>query len=112
MKSKWNIVPLRNLIGFISKGIAPAYAEDETETTIRVLNQKCNRNFQISYSESRLHDVSKKRVPSERYVKQNDIIINSTGKQNGKIVVKSKGAESPQIQRFWKVTINQNICRT
>lgn len=79
MKSKWNIVPLRNLIGFISKGIAPAYAEDETETTIRVLNQKCNRNFQISYSESRLHDVSKKRVPSERYVKQNDIIINSTG---------------------------------
>lgn len=35
-----------------------------------------------------------------------------TGKQNGKIVVKSKGAESPQIQHFWKVTINQNICRT
>lgn len=79
MKSKWNVVPLRNLIGFISKGIAPAYAEDKTETTIRVLNQKCNRNFQISYSESRLHDVSKKRVPSERYVKQNDILINSTG---------------------------------
>lgn len=38
--------------------------------------------------------------------------IIGTVKQNGKIVVKSKGAESPQIQHFWKVTINQNICRT
>ena len=40
------------------------------------------------------------------------IAINGLKKQNGKIVVKSKGAESPQIQHFWKVTINQNICRT
>ena len=39
-------------------------------------------------------------------------ILKDVMKQNGKIVVKSKGAESPQIQHFWKVTINQNICRT
>ena len=79
MTSKWYEVPLRELVGYISKGIAPSYAENETETTIRVLNQKCNRNFQISYAESRLHETVKKKVPADRYVKEHDILINSTG---------------------------------
>ena len=79
MTSKWHEVPLRDLVGYISKGIAPSYADDETDTTVRVLNQKCNRNYQISYSESRLHDTAKKKVPAERYVKRDDILINSTG---------------------------------
>ena len=79
MTSKWHEVPLRDLVGYISKGIAPSYADDETDTTIIVLNQKCNRNYQISYSESRLHDTAKKKVPAERYVKRDDILINSTG---------------------------------
>ena len=79
MASKWHEVPLRDLVGYISKGIAPSYADDETDTTVRVLNQKCNRNYQISYSESRLHDTAKKKVPAERYVKRDDILINSTG---------------------------------
>lgn len=79
MTSKWNEVPLRELVGYISKGIAPSYATEETETTVRVLNQKCNRNFQINYGDSRLHDTRKKKIPVERYVKPNDILINSTG---------------------------------
>lgn len=79
MTSKWHEVPLRELVGYISKGIAPSYAENETETTISVLNQKCNRNFQISYAESRLHETVKKKVPADRYVKEHDILINSTG---------------------------------
>ncbi len=79
MTSNWHVAPLRELVGFISKGIAPSYAKSETETTIRVLNQKCNRNYRISYSESRLHDIARKKVPLERYVKPNDILINSTG---------------------------------
>ena len=79
MTSEWHEVPLRELVGYISKGIAPSYAEEESETTIRVLNQKCNRNFQISYGDSRLHDTLKKKVPPERYVKPDDILINSTG---------------------------------
>ena len=79
MTSKWNEVPLRELVGYISKGIAPSYATEETETTVRVLNQKCNRNFQINYGDSRLHDTQKKKIPVERYVKPNDILINSTG---------------------------------
>ena len=79
MKSEWNKAPLRELVDYISKGIAPSYAERESKTTVRVLNQKCNRNFRISYSESRLHDLTKKKVPPERYVRVDDILINSTG---------------------------------
>ena len=79
MTSEWHEVPLRKLVGYISKGIAPSYAEEASETTIRVLNQKCNRNFRISYGDSRLHDTLKKKVPPERYVKPDDILINSTG---------------------------------
>ena len=79
MISEWKTSPLRDLVGFISKGIAPSYADEESETTIRVLNQKCNRNFRITYSESRLHDLSRKKVPVERFVRIDDILINSTG---------------------------------
>ena len=79
MTSEWHEVPLRELVGYISKGIAPSYAEEASETTIRVLNQKCNRNFRISYGDSRLHDTLKKKVPPERHVKPDDILINSTG---------------------------------
>ena len=79
MTSEWYEVPLRELVGYISKGIAPSYAEEASESTIRVLNQKCNRNFRISYGDSRLHDTLKKKVPPERYVKPDDILINSTG---------------------------------
>ena len=79
MTSEWKTSPLRDLVGFISKGIAPSYADEESETTVRVLNQKCNRNFRITYSESRLHDLSRKKVPTERFVRIDDILINSTG---------------------------------
>lgn len=79
MTSEWKTSPLRNLVGFISKGIAPSYADEESETTVRVLNQKCNRNFRINYSESRLHDLARKKVPVERFVREDDILINSTG---------------------------------
>ena len=63
MKSEWHKVPLRELVGYISKGIAPIYSEKSTGTTISVLNQKCNRNFQISYAEARLHNMTQKKVP-------------------------------------------------
>ena len=79
MTSEWKTSPLRDLVGFISKGIAPSYADEESETTVRVLNQKCNRNFRITYSESRLHDLTRKKVPAERFVRIYDILINSTG---------------------------------
>ena len=79
MKSEWHKVPLRELVGYISKGIAPIYSEKSTGTTISVLNQKCNRNFQISYAEARLHNMTQKKVPAERLIRKDDILINSTG---------------------------------
>lgn len=79
MKSEWKIEPLQNLISYIGKGIAPAYVEFEDENTVRVLNQKCNRNFRIDYKESRLHDLNKRSVPQDKFLRDGDILINSTG---------------------------------
>ena len=63
----------------MSKGIPPKYVERENENTVRVLNQKCNRNFEIKYEESRLHDCSKKKVPADKMLQPGDVLINSTG---------------------------------
>lgn len=79
MKSEWRTDPLRDVVSYIAKGIPPSYVEAESDKTVRVLNQKCNRNFDISYSESRLHDLSKRSVPEEKYLRDDDILINSTG---------------------------------
>ena len=79
MISKWRTEPLREVVSYIAKGIPPAYVEAEGETTVRVLNQKCNRDFLISYEESRIHDFSKRSVPPEKYLRAEDILINSTG---------------------------------
>lgn len=77
--SEWILEPLGNLISYISKGIAPKYVENLGDQTIWVLNQKCNRNGIISFKEARLHDLSQKSVPSERMLREKDILINSTG---------------------------------
>lgn len=79
MTSKWVTEPLRGVVGYIAKGIPPAYSESESDTTVRVLNQKCNREYTISYGESRLHDLSKKSVPPEKFLRDEDVLINSTG---------------------------------
>lgn len=97
MKSDWIKVPLRTLVGYISKGIAPVYVDAESDTTVRVLNQKCNRGFRISYGESRLHDTSKKKVPVERYVQEDDILINSTGTGTAGRIAQIGKPECPTI---------------
>ena len=79
MTSEWRTEPLQGVISYIAKGIPPTYVEDEVENTVRVLNQKCNRDFVINYAESRLHDLSKRNVPQEKYLRNEDILINSTG---------------------------------
>ncbi len=79
MKYKWMQEPLREVVGYIAKGIPPAYVENESSSTIRVLNQKCNRDFTINYAESRLHNLVQRDVPQEKYLRNDDILINSTG---------------------------------
>lgn len=77
--AKWLEKTLGEVTTFIAKGIPPKYTEEENENTIRVLNQKCNRNFEISYSESRIHDCEKKKVPVDKILRAGDVLINSTG---------------------------------
>lgn len=77
--TKWLEKTLGEVTSFMKKGIPPKYSVEENEKTIRVLNQKCNRNFEISYSESRLHDCEKKIVPADKMLRAGDVLINSTG---------------------------------
>lgn len=77
--AEWLEKTLGEVTAFIAKGIPPKYTEEENENTIRVLNQKCNRNFEISYNESRIHDCEKKKVPVDKMLRAGDVLINSTG---------------------------------
>lgn len=81
--TKWLEKTLGEVTSFMKKGIPPKYSVEENEKTIRVLNQKCNRNFEISYSESRLHDCEKKIVPADKMLRAGDVLINSTGTGTG-----------------------------
>ena len=76
---EWTTKSLGEVTSFMAKGIPPKYTEEENENTVRVLNQKCNRNFEISYGESRIHDLLKKKIPEEKLLHEGDVLINSTG---------------------------------
>lgn len=75
----WKTTTLGEVTSFMAKGIPPKYVEQENDDTIRVLNQKCNRNYRISYAESRLHNNAAKKVPEWKMLKPGDVLINSTG---------------------------------
>lgn len=75
----WKTVTLGEITSFMAKGIPPKYVEHESNDTIRVLNQKCNRNYRISYSESRLHNNAVKKAPDVKMLRPGDVLINSTG---------------------------------
>ena len=77
--SEWITKPLGEVTSYITKGIPPKYVEEESDNTIRVLNQKCNRDFRITYDDSRLHDNSIKKAPEEKMLLPGDVLINSTG---------------------------------
>ena len=77
--AEWREKALGDITGYISKGIPPAYTDKDSTTAICVLNQKCNKNFDISYEDSRYHDVALRKVPSEKMLRAGDVLINSTG---------------------------------
>ena len=69
-------IKLADCVSFVSRGITPSYV---FENGLCVVNQKCIRNGRLDFENARLHNQSKKRVPLEKIVKTNDILINSTG---------------------------------
>lgn len=79
MKFEWKTKTVGELTSYIAKGIPPKYTDEKSNTTIAVLNQKCNRDFNISYEQARLHDTALKKVPDDKMIKNGDVIINSTG---------------------------------
>lgn len=77
--AEWIEKTLGEVTALITKGIPPKYIYKENDDTVRVLNQKCNRNFEISYRESRIHNSAIKKVPENKYLQAGDVLINSTG---------------------------------
>ena len=77
--SQWIEKALGEVTSYIAKGITPKYSDNLTENTVYVLNQKCNRNYIISYEPARIHDLIKKKISKEKLLKKGDVLINSTG---------------------------------
>ena len=77
--AEWISKTLGEITLFITKGIPPKYVEEENQNTVRVLNQNCNRNFEISYDESRIHNATIKKVTEDKLLCYGDVLINSTG---------------------------------
>ena len=69
---------VNTLSTFVSRGIAPKYTED-TEGSIVVLNQKCVRDFKISFEPTRRSNLTLRKVPEDKLLKKYDVVINSTG---------------------------------
>ena len=80
MKSRlpegWKEVKLGEVAKYIARGITPKYTE---ENGIKVVNQRCIRNYVIDHSLFRLHDLNKRNITEEKYLKKYDVLINSTG---------------------------------
>ena len=77
--SEWKEKTLGELTSYLAKGIPPKYTDDPDGNVIYVLNQKCNRDFTISYADARLHDADQKKIKEEKLVRPGDVLINSTG---------------------------------
>ena len=93
--SDWKTKTLGEVTSYIAKGIPPKYVEEATDDTICVLNQKCNRNFRISYDDSRLHNNAIKKVPDVKMLKPGDVLINSTGTGTAGRVAQIWNIEAP-----------------
>ena len=76
MTALWKEEPLGAVCQFINRGVSPSYLESGG---VVVLNQKCVRDHRISYEPGRRHDVTKKRVTPERFIRAGDVLVNSTG---------------------------------
>lgn len=73
---KWEVKKLGEVCELITRGIAPKYLDNGG---ICVINQKCIRDHDINYQLSRRHNLDAKSVPTERFIRVGDVLINSTG---------------------------------
>jgi type I restriction enzyme S subunit len=73
MPNEWSAANVKDVASFISRGIAPCYADEGRSI---VINQKCIRDGRLSLVPSRRQS---KPIPLEKLVVKGDVLINSTG---------------------------------
>lgn len=69
----WERVQLQRVCSLIKRGIAPSYNDT---AKFLVINQRCIRQGCVDLSDARPHDTN---IPTEKYIKFGDVLINSTG---------------------------------
>lgn len=69
-------VLLSEITSFLARGVAPKYTEKDD---FYVLNQKCIRDWRVSLKDARFTDTEAKKVHDDRILRDNDILVNSTG---------------------------------
>jgi len=67
---------LQDVTTYINRGIAPNYTE---KGELIAVNQRCIRNGFVNFSIARKVDSEKKKINSDKMLKNYDILINSTG---------------------------------
>lgn len=70
-----NEIALGRVTALVQRGISPSY----DEAGVVVLNQKCVRDHKIDFGPSRITNPEKRRISDERYLRQWDVLVNSTG---------------------------------
>ena len=73
--TNWKEYKLGDIADYINRGVTPSYSDEG----VIVINQKCVRDGQVKYEQSRYTNSEKKKISEEKYLKSFDILINSTG---------------------------------
>ncbi len=73
--SEWKTYKLGEIAEIIARGISPKYAE----TGVPVINQKCVRDGKIKFNDIKFNNAAIKKISKEKYLRKNDILVNSTG---------------------------------
>jgi len=72
----WESAEIGEVTELIKRGITPNYTE---ENGTIILNQRCIRNHSVLYEFSRKHNCIEKKISNEKYLKNGDVLVNSTG---------------------------------
>lgn len=71
----WKTKMLGDITSELRRGISPKYIENGG---VKVINQKCIRNHELSYEAARCHDQETKAI-NGRALQLGDVLVNSTG---------------------------------
>lgn len=75
MPNNWKKYKLEEITEYINRGVSPSYNIEG----IPVINQKCIRAGRIVNNDIKFHDLEKRKVVDEKFLKSFDILICSTG---------------------------------